>query len=336
LLLGQHWAGVLHPAAIPFVVLLILTLLAALVGTVGGLWRAVRGPRRGVALAWGLVCAVPLAAWAGLGLYAVGLLSAGRALPKNVFTNVIEMAGASALELSARAVFPHRLESPRLVMFYDDRVSAPHADLEAMERHLAHLEAVVGTPQREKIHWVRGDVFGQSNRAIRGLALGSARSPADWDTADHPHRLSVDRHELAHSVAHQLQPPAADPPTLLIEGWAEAYSGITYQKRAEFAVRSRALWRERTGGTAGISYLRELTGTDWYHRVDGPVYSVGGALAEYVVRKYGADKFLRLYFACRPGRFEAECEAQLGVAFAVLEAEFWADMERVAGGADGK
>ncbi len=93
--------------------------------------------------------------------------------------------------------------------------------------------------------------------AIRA-ATGSSQSPADWDTADHPFRLSVDRHELAHGVVHQLQPAVADAPTLLIEGWAEAHSGKTSQRRAEFAKQSRGLWRERTGLMSARSYLREL------------------------------------------------------------------------------
>ena len=58
--------------------------------------------------------------------------------------------------------------------------------------------------------------------------------------------------------------------------------------------------------------------------------SVGGALAEFVVRRYGIEPFLRLYFACRPGSFEAECAAQLGVAFDTLEPEFWAEVEHLA------
>src|SRR5262249_41173819 len=156
-------------------------------------------------------------------------------------------------------------------------------------------------------HWVRGEVLGRGRMAIRGLALGSSHSPADWDTADHPFGLSEDRHELAHGVVHQLQPPDADPPILLIEGWAEAHAAMTSRKRAELALHSRALWRERTGAGPTASYLRELTGVAWYHRIDGPMYNVGGAFAEFLLRKYGAERFLRLYFACRPGRFEAEC-----------------------------
>jgi len=57
---------------------------------------------------------------------------------------------------------------------------------------------------------------------------------------------------------------------------------------------------------------------------------VGGAFAEFLLRKYGAERFLRLYFACRPGSFEAECLAHLGV-LGSLEAEFWEVIEGLVG-----
>jgi hypothetical protein len=331
LLLGQYWTGVLHPVVTPFVLLLTVTLLASLVGTAGGLCRVVRGPRRRAAAAWGLACLLPLGCWTGLSVYTLRLKVTGQSFPKNTFSDISGMAAATVMEGQVRLAYPHRLESRRLVMFYDGRVTDPHKDLDAMDRHVADLEAVTGQPLRAKIHWVRGEVFGLRHMAIRGLSLGSSRSPADWETADHPDGLSVDRHELAHGVVHQLQPPGADPPTLLIEGWAEAHSGVAPRRRAEWAIQSRGLWRERTRAVGTASYLRELTGSGWYHRVDGPVYNVGGAFAQFVLQQYGAERFLRWYFACRPGRVEAECLTHLGVEFDALESAFWAESERLAG-----
>jgi hypothetical protein len=276
---------------------------------------------------------MPLGLWAGLAIYTLCLASTAQAFPKNVASDIATMAVASLMEGLTPLVYPHRLESPRLVMFYDDRIADPHKDIEAMDRHVAAMEAATGKLLRAKIHWVRGEVFGRRQFAIRGLVLGSSHSPADWGTADHPYQLSVDRHELAHGVVHQLQPPDADPPTLLIEGWAEANAGMTSQKRAELAKESHELWRERTGVGPARSYLRELTSEAWYHRVDGPVYSVGGALAEFVLQKYGTERFLLLYFACRPGRFADECVAQLGVELDALELDFWTQVGRLAGNA---
>jgi hypothetical protein len=41
------------------------------------------------------------------------------------------------------------MESERLVMFYDDRVTDPQRDLEAMDQHVAQLETITGKPLRE-------------------------------------------------------------------------------------------------------------------------------------------------------------------------------------------
>jgi hypothetical protein len=331
LLWGQHRAGVMHPAALPFALLLTLTVLATLLGAGVGQWPVVRGPRRRVAAAWGLVCFVPLGFWAGLAAYTLRQAATGQSLPRSTFSDLALIGVASLMEGQAHLAYPHRLESQRLVMFYDDRVTDPHKDLEAMDQHVAALEAETGMPLRARIHWVRGEVFGRRPFAIRGLVLGSSHSPADWDTADHPFHLSVDRHELAHGVIHQLQPTDADPPTLLIEGWAETHSGLVVQKQAEFALQSRKLWRERAEVGQGSSYLRELTGEAWYRRVDGAVYSVGAPFAGYILKKYGTERFLRLYFACRPGQFAEVCRAELGIDLDALESEFWAEVERLAG-----
>jgi hypothetical protein len=61
------------------------------------------------------------------------------------------------------------------------------------------------------------------------------------------------------------------------------------------------------------------------------VYNVGGAFAGFLLHKYGPERFLALYFACRPGTFEAECRAQLGGGLDALESEFWAEVEDLAG-----
>jgi hypothetical protein len=329
LLWGEYQATVLHPRAFLFLLLLALTALSALVGGCWGLWRFLRGPRRRAALGWGLAAVTPLVAWLLLTGYVLDLADKND-FPHNAFTQVASMAITSAMEAQALTTYPQRLESRRLVMFYDGRVTDPQRDIEEMDRHVARLEKMTEKPLREKIYWIRGPLLGRGPMAIAGLALGSGQSPHDWETADHPERLSVDRHELAHAVLHQQQPPHADPPTLLIEGWAESQSGTTSQKRAEWARESRELWRASTGAGPASSYLRELTEPAWYHHIDSPVYSVGGALADFLLRRYGVQRFLGLYFGCRPGRFEAECRRHLDVDLDALEPEFWAWVDRTA------
>jgi hypothetical protein len=65
--------------------------------------------------------------------------------------------------------------------------------------------------------------------------------------------------------------------------------------------------------------MRELVGAARYPRIDGPVYSVGGAFADYVLQKYGPWRFPQFYFACRPARVEGECQTALGVELDALE-----------------
>jgi hypothetical protein len=240
------------------------------------------------------------------------------------------MATASVMELQARYGYSHRLETEHLVMIYDDRVTTPERDAEAMEKHVARLVNVTGLPLREKIYWVRGELIGMGRMAVSGLALGSSHSPRDWVSADHPQNLSVDRHELAHAVLHQAYKPDTNPPTLLVEGWAESQSGRATPELASSALESRAEWRARTNGGHQASYLKELVGPARYHHIDGPVYSVGGALADFLLRKYGVERFLKLYFTCTPETFEADWRRSFGADLDAVESDFWKEAESLA------
>jgi hypothetical protein len=80
------------------------------------------------------------------------------------------------------------------------------------------------------------------------------------------------------------------------------------------------------------SYLRELTDPFWYHHDAGLVYPVGGAFVDFLLRRYGAERFVKLYFTVRPGTFEADCQSIYGIDLDALEAQFWEDVERQARG----
>jgi hypothetical protein len=190
------------------------------------------------------------------------------------------MAGLSLMEAQAPFAYPGRLETSRLVMFYDDRVQKPEADIQAMDQHLAQMELETGLYLREKIHWVRGRLLGQGALCLNGLALGSSESPAS----------SLDRHELAHALVYQHHEPDTEPPTLLSEGWAVA------QERGYAQLAQVVLDMRRPHGPVGIhkkwtgcegNCLGELTGPDWYHQDSGPVYSIGGAFADFLIKKHG-------------------------------------------------
>jgi hypothetical protein len=326
LLWAEYEFSVLHPYSLLFLVLLLLTILSTLFNVIYGFWRLLRGPKRRRVAGLMAVGLAPALLWLALVAHGMRVLQRHDTSQGQLW-GIMSQAMASVMELQLEytSSYPHRLESEHLVMWYDARVTFPDRDIQAMDNHVSRLMQMTGVPLRAKIYWVRGELAGKSRMAIFGLALGSSTSPSDWESADHPDYLSLDRHELAHAVLHQRYQPDTDPPTLLVEGWAESQSGLKREKLAFFALHSRKLRMERTGG----SYLRELVTPSWYHRVDGPAYSVGGALADYLICTYGVEKFLQLYFACKPVSFEADCCRVCGMDFDTLENAFWREAERL-------
>jgi len=349
-LLGwQHWMRVLHPPSLLFVFLVALTVGPALAALGTGLWRMLRGPKRLGASAWLLVALVPVLSWTALALYAYRNGQKAH-VPRNLAMILMMRAGHSLMEAQAAYFYPHRLESQRLVMFYTDEVTDPEGDLQAMDQHVADMEERTGRPLRAKIYWARGSLLGQRNLCCIGIALGSDRSPAS----------QLDRHELAHAVINQHTSHASDPPTLLSEGWAESQAhpakdlaeravGLRWrladlaklpEREAERGLDGyvdregfgRLLRITRDSALGAGSYLRELTNMSWHYRDRGAVYEVGGALVSFLVRKYGADRFVEFYVGCQAGSFEADCRRVFGADLDALEKEFWEDAERLVGG----
>src|SRR5262249_50438890 len=152
-------------------------------------------------------------------------------------------------------------------------------------------EKLLGAPVRTKILWVRGPLLGQKNLSVCGLALGTPVTPAGR-RPDLLYDWFLDRHEVAHAVLDQHRDPDSDPPMLLHEGWATSHSGLHSEDLARGALRVRAMKQPHR--------LRELLGPQWYHQDSGPVYPVGAALVDFLLRRYGAAKFVRLYVECRP------------------------------------
>jgi hypothetical protein len=234
--------------------------------------------------------------------------------------NLAKMAASSLMRLEASVEYPNRLETDRLVMFYD-RLGDPRRDAEAMDRHLARMEKMLGGPLRAKVFWVRGRLrrLDLGSLSVHGIALGSGESPGDWDSGG-----VLDRHELAHAALDEYRAPGADPPYFLHEGWPESQSGV-----GSIVLARRALEQRAADPSVGI---REMVDRDWYHHDAGPVYPLGGAFVDFLLRKDGVVKFLRLYNGSRDGRFGAVLREVYGADLEALEAEFWEDVRRMAGG----
>jgi hypothetical protein len=235
----------------------------------------------------------------------------------NTFTmRLAKVMGVTLMRAHLDLKYGHRLESDRLVMFYNhndehpEQVDRPEDDLAAMDRHLARLEHLLGGTISTKVYWVRGSLLGCEMLCVHGLALGSARSG----------EYRGDRHELAHAALDWFRTPDSDPPYVLHEGWAMAQCGDERSELAQAAANSR-LKNPSTG-------IRELLGPDWYYRDAGPVYSIGGAFVDFLIQTRGAASFRRFCTECQPNTVEAKCREIFETDLDDLEAEFWVDVHK--------
>ena len=323
LLWSQHRYQVLHPHFLPFIVLITLMTVAGAITLDSGLWYAIRDRQRMSALAWMFLALIPWLFFGFVGLYAM-IEWGDRRVPNNLPMNLAKVMGVTLMRLEASIEYPNRLETDRLVMFYD-RLSHPTEDAEAMDQHLAAMEAMLGGTLRAKVFWIRGPLpkLGLSGLSTNGIAIGSDASPADWRSY-----VGLDRHELAHAAINQFRSPSAYPPCVLEEGWAQSQCGETPAALARDALTLHSESPEIN--------LRQLLGPFWYHRDRGPVYSYGGAFVDFLIRKHGMRKFLRLYNECRPESFEAIIREAFGVDIDALEADFWKDARQQVNGTKAK
>ena len=293
--------------------LLVLAIAAAMVAFALVGWRLIRAGNRKVTLLWAGAIFLPFMLLA-IPYETARRQWAERQLPhKNAVGQVAIITAASLMEGQAAYLYPHRWETERLTMFYRD-LDQPQLDAETMDQHVARLEAKVGHHLRSKIHWVRGSLIGQGNLSILGLALGSTKSPSNWAHSEG----NLDRHELAHAVINQQRPVSADPPMLLHEGWAESQSGLSSEELVARALRERE-------SNPGL-HVADLLGPDWYHRDSGPVYTYGGALVDFLIRRFGTPRFVELFNRCQSDTFDEDFRVVYGEPLSDLEASFWEDI----------
>ena len=104
---------------------------------------------------------------------------------------------------------------------------------------------------------------------------------------------------------------------MAVDGHPEPLAETALSARGQIAV-----WR----GTPAA--LRSLLSADLYHVGIGQAYELGGAFVDFLLRRYGPDKFLAFYNAIHPDRYESACERILGCSWDSLEQEFWSEVER--------
>ncbi|MDG3005568.1 hypothetical protein [Paludisphaera mucosa] len=319
LLAGMLATRAWHPHFLPATAIFGALLISTAALGIGGIWRLARGPARLRAATWVLLGVAPLLFTAGHILY--GLRAGfGRLLVVDLPLKLLLPFGESIFDLEARFRYPVRTEGDTVVMIAEPSPLAKD-QVAAMDRHVRTLrERLGGRTSDRKIHWVRGPLMGMSGRASYGTCLGS---PAG-ETGPNGEPLShLDRHEVAHCVMNSVVSPIeVDPPSLFVEGWAEANSG---RDRGEIR---RQVWNLRRSGETRP--LRTLVGPGWYHAHAGMAYPQGAVLVDHILDAYGPDKFLELYTQCGPATFDADCRRVLGVDVETLDAACRAEVAREA------
>ncbi len=188
-----------------------------------------------------------------------------------------------------------------------------------MDRHVRALEARLGRTTTGTVHWVRGPLLGIERHAVFGLCMGTRPGEAPPDAEG---LCATDRHEVAHCVLTSHCSARFEPPALLTEGWAQANQGTDPVDQAVDA------WEALMQGR-GLT-LRQLTGPGWYNRHEWPVYFHGAPLVNFLLDRFGPERFLQLYTTCNPSTFESDCRRILGLDLDGLDAAYRADIERLA------
>lgn len=318
--LWQIQTANLHPACWPLLALLTLFVLGTATVTVSAAWQVIRGPHRLRAIRSFLCGTLPVwlfAAHSTTVLWVTG----ERYVPVNTFILSGAALGASLGRVQLWLNFRDVTVGRRVVMYHNQEPRAEE-QVAAMDRHVERLEQMLGRAPRVRANWVRGPLWGRDGYAFLGFAMSPPTNP--WETTSQepsPDGLRpIDRHELAHFTINQYVTPAHHPPFVITEGWAEAMCG--YQP----GTLARRAWNERAGGP--VPTLRELVSREWYNCDDGPVYTLGGPLVEYILRTWGPVKFGELYTTCRRQTFHADCERILGITVDQLDHDYWADIDR--------
>ncbi len=251
--------------------------------------------------------------WGGLYTHRI---TSNRIIPDNLLTRWMASAGSAVADLEIRFQYRHRYDGERVTMFCTEAHDDASELISAMDQHILKMEDRLGRRGVAKAHWIRGRALGRSNFQFLGLAMSDFHTP---EQMKQPGLQTVDRHELAHFTIGQFLRADSSPPCVILEGWAQAMS----ETREQLAV---DCWRARYRHHQSWR-LAELTSSPWYHIDNGPVYSVGGAFVDYLIRHYGEPKFLDLYLSVNEANFKMEFKRIYGESVVELEPKLWAEVE---------
>lgn len=231
----------------------------------------------------------------------------GRALPYTSPLCVTAYWLASVADIEARWSYPRWTSGRQVVLIDDGSTPKPNELVAKMDEHVDAMVRQLGARLPDgKLRWVRGSLLGRGGNAFLTWAVCGAGDANDL--------TGTDRHEIAHTTITALSGPDQKPPTMLVEGWAQAWSG---DRKAQICDLADQFER-------GIYFtLDELVSPEFYSRTTGESYNNGAPFVHYLVERYGGPNFLRLYSGVRPESFRQDFENILGDNWTVAEKNFW-------------
>jgi hypothetical protein len=320
ILAGLAVLHIWHPHFAPVLPMLALVMFTGLSLIVGSGWRIVWGPSRPRALSCLLIGVAPLWLLAGQFLCGFAAWSKKSQIPNFVLRPLVPL-GDAVRDVDARFRYPMRTLGEKVEMISPPMPATQARDqVAAMDRHIRSLEARLGRSTEWTVRWARGPVLGEQGKAPGGLSIGSR--PGEW-WADAEGLTPTDRHEVAHGMIASFCRRVSDPPSVLIEGWASANMGSDPIEKARILKHG---WERGHGFT-----LRQLTGEEWYGQHESPAYLYGGPLVDFLLCRFGPEKFLELYTTCGRTTFDADCRRILSVDIDALDAALRAEIDRSLG-----
>ena len=304
--------GELHPHPLPPMAFFFLFVVGVIALIVRVLWTMARRRRPQQALSALMIGTLPVWLSAAYLTY-VERITAEHYVPIRALVPMQPMLSVLG-ELEARSRYARRTEGRRIVMFHQGLPQAEETT-SAAEAYLARLERDLGRKGSTPLYWVRGYLFGRTAFSAGAFAVSV---PRDGELLS-----ELDRHELAHAAINQFTTWRSCPPTVLIEGWANAKS--QNNPVAQVPVDQRDI--------EFLPTLSDLTAPGWAEVDFGPVYAQGAVFVDDLVRTFGGRKFLELYATCSPQTFDADCQRILGVGMTELARQH---QQRLADFADGR
>ncbi|MDR0336276.1 MAG: hypothetical protein LBI18_04220, partial [Planctomycetaceae bacterium] len=308
-----------HPSYQPLFSFIAIQVIALLFAIIFGVWQVFRGQERLKTAAWLLLALLPAFIWYSQVSLAFQFVEERqiRQREANWYLLTSQTIGAALFDGIGRWTLPFRLEGDRVIMFYDASIADPKSDMEKMDAFIKKEEQYLGATMPTKIHWMRAPLLGMPGLALNWVSIAQTNQYDNKKSID-----GLDYHEASHNI---MSIPSATatctgfyPPTILLEGWAQARS-TSWETLAEECWELKQSHRALT--------LHEAISDIYYNSSDGRIYQQGGTFVTVLLDKFGQEKFRELYLHCTRKTFERDIERIYGATLDELDKLYWREVE---------